>query len=348
MSNCIKLEILANTDQIITTQFNMKSIQLQRYGKPETTCACIEIDDLKTPASGEVNVQIKASAINPADLLIFEDRYPGPESLPAFVGIEGAGEVIAVGAGVTELKAGDHVMSLGRANWAERVNGPAEQFIPIPAELAWQDAAQLKANPPSAELMLSQYENLQAGDWVIQNAANSAVGRHVIRFCKARGINSINVVRRLELIPELEKLGGNMVVVDSDDLGARVRAELGADAKVKLGIDALGGSATSRLADCLSEGGTIVNYGFLAGEPCQMTPTHTIVKGLTLRGFWLVGYMRSTPRDEIVEMYQKMSRAFISGEISVPVEAEYKLDEIAQALEHANRPQRNGKVLLVP
>lgn len=326
----------------------MKSIQLQRYGSPETTCACIEVDDLAAPSAGEVHVQIKASAINPADLLIFEDRYPGPESLPAFVGIEGAGEVIAVGEAVTELKVGDHVMSLGRANWAEQVSGPVEQFIPVPAQLPWKDAAQLKANPPSAELMLSQYETLEAGDWVVQNAANSAVGRHVISFCKARGLKSINVVRRLELIPELEALGADIVLVDSDDLGDRVRREIGDDAAVKLGIDALGGSATARLADCLSNSGTVVNYGFLSGEPCQMTPTHTIVKDLTLKGFWLVGYMRSTPREQIVEMYQRMSQAFINGEIGVPIEAEYKLTEIEKALEHANRPQRNGKVLLLP
>jgi len=296
----------------------MKAIQLQRYGSPETTCACIEIDEPTGPAAGEVHVQIKASAINPADLLIFEDRYPGPETLPAFVGIEGAGQVIAVGDGVDELKVGDHVMSLARANWAEQVSGPVEQFIPIPSDLAWQDAAQLKANPPSAELMLSQYESLQAGDWVIQNAANSAVGRHVISFCKARGIKSINVVRRQELVPELKALGADMVVVDSDALEDQVRGEIGADAAVKLGIDALGGSATARLADCLSNSGTVVNYGFLSGEPCQMTPT------------------------------QRMSQAFINGDISVPVEAEYKLTEIEKALEHANRPQRNGKVLLVP
>ena len=264
------------------------------------------------------------------------------------MGIEGAGKVVAVGEGVSEMQVGDHVMSLGRANWSEQISGPVEQFIPIPAELDWQDAAQLKANPPSAELMLSQYETLEAGDWAVQNAANSAVGRHVISFCKARGIKSINVVRRLELIPELEALGADIVVVDSEDLGARIRQEIGPDAAVKLGIDAIGGTATARLADCLSNGGTVVNYGFLAGEPCQMTPTHTIVKGLTLKGFWLVGYMRSTPREEIIGMYQRMARAFINKEISVPVEAEYRFSEIEKALAHANRPERNGKVLLVP
>ena len=142
--------------------------------------------------------------------------------------------------------------------------------------------------------------------------------------------------------------GGDIVVVDSDDLGSRIRQEIGPDASVKLGIDAIGGSATARLADCLSKGGTVVNYGFLAGEPCQMTPTHTIVKGLALKGFWLVGYMRSTPREEIIEMYQRMAHAFISGELSVPVEAEYSLSEIEKALKHANRPERSGKVLLVP
>ena len=160
----------------------MKRIQLVRYGSPETTCECIDTDPLPGPASGHINVAIRASAINPADLLIFEDRYPGPDQLPAFVGIEGAGEVIAVGEGVSEYQIGDHVLCLGRANWAEQVSGEANQFIKIPKELDWASAAQLKANPPSAHLMLENYATLEPGDWIIQNAANSAVGRHAVSY----------------------------------------------------------------------------------------------------------------------------------------------------------------------
>ena len=82
------------------------------------------------PGDGQISVRIKASAINPADLLMFEALYPGPTDLPAFVGIEGAGVVAAVGAGVTEFAVGDHVLSMGRANWAETVAGDANALGP--------------------------------------------------------------------------------------------------------------------------------------------------------------------------------------------------------------------------
>ena len=326
----------------------MKAIQLVRHGEPSTTCECIELAEPTAPAEGQVTVSIKAAAINPADLLIFEDRYPGPEELPAFVGIEGAGVVSAVGSGVSDLAVGDHVISLGRANWAESVTADVNQFVPIPKQLDWQSAAQLKANPPSAHLMLSDYVSLKPGDWVIQNAANSAVGRHVIAFCKARGYHSINVVRRESLVDELKALGADIVLVDSDTLEQDMKAVMPADAHIPQAIDAIGGTGTSKLADCLSVGGTVVNYGFLSGDPCQMTPTHTIVKGLTLTGFWLVGFMRGSTREQIVEMYQQMSQAFIDGTLSVPVEAEYPLTEISAALAHANSESRSGKILLRP
>jgi len=134
------------------------------------------------------------------------------------VGIEGAGQVVAVGDDVSEYEVGDHVLSLGRANWAEQVSGQVNQFVKIPKALDWASAAQLKANPPSAHLILENYAALEADDWIIQNAANSAVGRHIIQGCKARGVRSINVVRRAELIPELEALGADIVVVDSENM----------------------------------------------------------------------------------------------------------------------------------
>jgi NADPH:quinone reductase-like Zn-dependent oxidoreductase len=326
----------------------MKQVQLVRYGSPETTCECIDSDPLPPPAAGQINVAIRASAINPADLLIFEDRYPGPDTLPAFVGIEGAGEVIAVGEGVDEYEVGDHVLSLGRANWSEQVCGDGNQFVKIPRELDWTAAAQLKANPPSAFLMLENYTDLKPGDWIVQNAANSAVGRHVIQTCKARGLHSINIVRRAELIPELEALGADVVVVDDENVAQTIRERVGNDANIRLGIDAIAGEAMLRMADTVSNGAPIVNYGFLSGKPCMLTPTHTIVRGLTLHGFWLVGFFQTASREQVVEMYTKIAQQFLDNELHVPVEAEYALTDIASALEHANREGRNGKVLLRP
>ncbi len=239
-------------------------------------------------------------------------------------------------------------MSLGRENWAETVQADAAKFIRLPPEIDWRDAAQIKANPPSAHLMLETYVDLQPGDWVIQNAANSAVGRHVIRLARARGYRTVNIVRRDSLIAELEALGADRVLVDGDDLAARVRSAIGEEANMPLAIDAVGGTSCLRLADCLSNGGTVVNYGFLSGDPCMITPHQTVVRGISLTGFWLVGYFGKASRGEIEALYTTMAQHFIDGDLTVPVEAEYSLDEIEKAVAHAHAESRAGKILLRP
>ena len=326
----------------------MKAIQLQRHARPDEACICVELEEPGEPDADEVLVEVQASAINPADLLIFEGRYPGPAELPAAVGIEGAGQVLAVGSEVAGLAPGDKVLSLERANWAERIRVKAGRVIKLPSALDIRDAAMLKANPPSAHLMLTSYVDLEPGDWVIQNAANSAVGRHVIRLAKARDLRSANVVRRESLIDELKAIGADCVLLEGDDLATRLRAEIGEEAPVRLGIDAVGGDACLHLAEAVSKGATLVNYGFLSGEPCKITPHHLIVHGLTLKGFWLMQVMGSSTRAEIEALYAEMAQHFIDGTLEVLIEATYELPEISQALAHAYRESRDGKILLTP
>ena len=239
----------------------MKAVQFSRHGVPGEVVEVIDTPDPGAPAGDELLVKVLASAINPADLLILEGRYPGPETLPAGCGIEGCGDVIAVGAEAKTLAVGDRVMIMGRENWAELVKAPEAGFIKLPAGFDPLKGAQMKANPMSALLMLTDYVELKPGDWVIQNAANSAVGRHVIRLAKSMGAKTINVVRRASLIEELSAEGADLVIVDGDDLAQRVRAELGQDAPILLALDAIAGKACERLCDCLSDGGTAVNYG---------------------------------------------------------------------------------------
>jgi NADPH:quinone reductase-like Zn-dependent oxidoreductase len=326
----------------------MLRVDLFEHGRPDKVCRCVKVEDPGAPDDDEVIVEIAASAINPADLLIMEGRYPGPEQLPAPMGIEGAGRLVEVGAAVKGLRPGDKVISLARSNWAERVRVKAQQVIKLPDALSLQDAAMLKANPPSAYLMLNDYVALEPGDWVIQNAANSAVGRHVIRLARARGLHSANIVRRDSLIPELEAFGADAVLVDGEGLAERLRARIGDEAKVRLAIDAIGGAATLRLADCLTDGGTVVNYGFLSGEPCMITPHQTIVHDITLKGFWLMRFMRAAARGDIEALYDKMARHFIDGTLAVPIAASYQLSDIESALAHAMEPGRHGKVLVTP
>ena len=324
----------------------MKAIEFTNHGIPHQVCRCVDAPDVGAPGPGEIVVAIDASAINPADLLIVEGRYPGPSQFPARLGIEGTGHVVGIGDGVAGLAPGDRVMILDRTNWAEKVCVQGAQTIRIPANLDVLQAAMMKANPPTALLMLRDFVNLQPGDWVIQNAANSAVGYHVIRLARSQGVHTINVVRRASLVAPLTAAGADLVVVDGDGLGERVRAEIG-DVPVPLALDAAGGHACLALADCLSDGGVLVNYGFLSGDPCMLTPQHAIVHDISLRGFWLVRSLFQGPREEIEATYAEIARLISEGTIDAPVEATYGFEDVAIALAHAEREGRDGKILFV-
>lgn len=325
----------------------MQAIEFAAYGVPHEVCRCIEVDEPGPPAADEVIVEIEASAINPADMLIVEGRYPGPAELPARLGIEGVGRVIAKGDAVGTLEIGDRVVSLERANWAQRVRLKAERAVKVPDDAPVLQLAQLKANPPSAMLMLRNYVTLEPGDWVVQNAANSAVGQHVVRLAGAAGIRTANVVRREEAAAPLTEIGADVVLLDGDNLGDRMRAATGG-AGARLALDAVCGDATRRLADCLDDGGVVVTYGFLSGEPCRVTPHQLVLHDVTVRGFWLVKEAgRMSPQD-LHGMYRELAARFADGTLHSPVEATYGLEAIGEALERSWRFGRSGKIVLTP
>lgn len=325
----------------------MKSVQLNGYGVPSSVCSCIEVAEPPQPAAGQVTVRTLAAPINPAELLIFEGRYASKPALPYQPGIEAVAMVEAVGDGVSSVSVGDKVISLGRQNWVQRLNLSEHEVIKVPAEASTAQLAMLKINPASAWLMLTDYVTLQAGNWVVQNAANSGVGHSLIQLARVNGWKTLNIVRRESLIEPLTAAGADAVLVDGDDLGGRAREIIGS-AGAPLGIDAIAGTATTRVADCLDDGGTVVNYGFLSGEACQLTPNQTVFRDVGLRGFWLAKLMGGMSREKLTEMYAALSAQIADGTLDTPVEATYELDQISDALAHAHRESRSGKILLTP
>ncbi len=325
----------------------MKFAQLNAFGIPSQAVDCIEGEEPGAPGAGKVLVEILACPINPAELLIIEGKYASKPPLPAHLGIEGAGRVLALGEAVTGLAPGDLVMSLGRANWAEKLILKAGEVTKAPNDIDVAQLSMLKVNPATAQLMLTGEVALEPGDWVIQNAANSAVGVNLIRLAKALGYKTVNVVRRESLIEPLEAIGASVVLVDGPDLALRAAAATG-DSDIKLGIDAVAGAATERLADCLAEEGTVVNYGLLSGDPCQLRADQTIFKGITLTGFWLAKQMRTMKPAALAALYGDLMARIAEGSLHVNVEATYGLEDIKVALEHASREARNGKVLITP
>jgi len=325
----------------------MLAIELTEFGVPHQVCRCIEIDPPGAPGPDEVTIDSMACPVNPAEILLLAGKYASKPTLPYRPGIESVGRVAATGENVRSVKVGDTVISLGRQNWVQSLNLPATDVIVVPQQADTLQLAMLKVNPATAWLMLSRFCSLKTGDWVVQNAANSGVGYSLIQLAKANGWRTINVVRREELIAPLTSAGADAVLVDGDDLGERCKTITGG-AELKLAIDAIAGTATTRLADCLSDGGTVINYGFLSGAPCQVTPEQVVFRSITLTGFWLAKFMGSMTRDELTTQYTKLGQLIVDGTLTTPVEATYSLEDISTALEHATRSGRDGKILLTP
>ena len=325
----------------------MKQVQLAAYGVPEHVVRCNEVPDVGAPGPGEVVFDVLAFPINPADIAFCTGHYRLKPPLPATPGAECVGRVAAVGAGVSHVAVGDHVINLQRENWTQRRRVKGEDVIAIPKGIPLRQAAMLRINPPTAQLLLSDVTKLSAGDWVVQNVANSAVGRLVIRLGRAQGIRTVNVVRRESLFAELQAMGADACVVDGPDLAERVAAATGG-APVKLGIDAVCGEALSRISACVADGGAVVTYGAMSGGQPVIDRNDLMFRGVTLSGFMLGRFLGRRSLGEIRAIFAALGAEMLAGKLDAPVAEVYPIERIAEAVAHAQRDAKGGKILVAP
>ena len=262
----------------------MRAVQLTAYGDPVEGLKYVDIPEPEAPGPNQVLIGVEFSPLNPSDLLLAQGIYGVRPALPTVIGNEGVGRVLAVGAGVENVKVGDRVLApLSSFTWRERMVIPASGLFALPPDADPQQLSMLAINPPTAALLLSEYVDLKPGEWVVQNSANSAVGRWVIAFAKTRGLKTVNIVRRPELVAELKAIGGDVVVVDSPDVSKEIKAAVG-QAELRLALDGVSGPATGVLASTLSPHGTLVSYAAMSGAPMSISPLDVIFKPLTHAG----------------------------------------------------------------
>jgi mitochondrial enoyl-[acyl-carrier protein] reductase / trans-2-enoyl-CoA reductase len=325
----------------------MKQVLIDRYGPPEEVARCAEVPDVGTPEAGEVVFDVLAFPINPADVSFCQGTYRLKPPLPAAPGAEGVGRITALGVGVTHVRPGDLVINLQRENWAQKRRVRGTDVIPLPPDIDLRQAAMLRINPATALLLLSDIVELGTGDWVIQNVANSAVGRLVIGLARVRGLRTMNVVRRDSLFTELEALGADACAVDGPTLAETVKRATGG-APIRLGLDAVSGRATARLSACVTEGGVVCNYGSMTGEDPVMSRSALLSGGQTLVGFILGRALAKRSLPEIRAIYADLGEQTLKGILSAPVEQVYPIEAIKAALTHAQRSERSGKILVAP
>src|SRR5271156_1224807 len=318
----------------------MHAVQLTAYGDPLEGLKYVDIPAPEAPGPNEVLIGVEFSPLNQSDLLLARGIYGTRPALPTVIGNEGVGRVLAVGPRVDNVKVGDRVLPpLSSFTWRERMVVSANGLFALSPDADPRQLAMLAINPPTAALLLSEYVDLKPGDWVVQNSANSGVGRWVIAFAKTRGLKTVNIVRRVELVAELKAIGGDVVVVDSPNVSKEIKAAVG-KAEIRLALDGVSGPATGVIASTLSSHGTLVSYAAMSQAPMSISPLDVIFKPITLRGFWL-GHPESKAKS--APAIAQADRMISSGQVHIPVAATYALASIKDAVAHA---LRGGKILL--
>ncbi len=313
---------------------------------PQDVIKAVPFDQPQLQA-GQVLLELLAAPINPSDVLTLTGHYGMLPPLPAVGGNEGVAKVIELGPEVNALPLGQTVLlPMGIGTWATHVVADASKLIALPNEVDSIQLSMITVNPPTASLLLSEFVDLQKGDWVVQNAANSGVGSYLITLAKLRGLKTVNIVRRESLVEPLLDAGADVVLVDGPDLAEQVKKAT-EGASIQLGIDAVGGAATARMGEILSEGATLVNYGAMSGESCVMPPTVIIFKDITVRGFWLAKWFRTSTPTQQQELYGQLIGLIAEGKLSAPIHATYPVKDIKQAVAAAASGQREGKIIVV-
>src|SRR5437660_583402 len=322
----------------------INAVVYETHGNPADVLH-VESRPWPIPAADEVIVKMRAAPINPADLNQIEGKYPVRAELPAAPGLEGAGVIVDVGSKVKGRTSGSLVILPHNAGtWREAVAVNADELVVVPEGIKPVHAAILKINPMTAWRLLHDYVDLARGDWLIQNAANSAAGRAVIQIARELGYQSVNVVRREELVEELRAEGGDIVLIDGESLRDDVK-EATSGAPIRLGLNAVGGDSALRLANTLAPGSTMVTYGAMSLQPLKIPNGLLIFKDLRFRGIWINKWYDSATAAERMAAFDPIFEMAGCGSLQTKVEKSYPLSEIKTAVGHAARAQRGGKII---
>lgn len=307
---------------------------------PSRTVSVHDVEEPSCPEAGVI-VAVEARPINPADLLLLTGRHVFTPTLPATIGIEGAGRVLAAGP-KSRLRVGDVVALPRGGTWAERLAYGDDEVLPLPPDVDIEQAAMLCVNPFTAVGLL---EGLPEGATIALNAGTSAVSRLVLSIARRRGLRALAVVRDARAVDELLTLGAAAAVIDGDDLAQRLQAAAGAP--IQRGLDAVAGAASGRLFDAIAEGGDLIVYGLLSSSRVELPAANLVFRDVTVRGYSrLRCYAAMTPARR-AEIGAELVALLRSGEAITPIAARYPLERAAEAIAHHERPGRQGKILLV-
>ncbi|TFY72020.1 hypothetical protein EVG20_g1000 [Dentipellis fragilis] len=330
----------------LSLQANRAVVYSER-GPPSSVLQAVSYPDLPPTSPGLVNLRVLLSPVNPSDINVIEGVYPlkpNPVSLPSVTGQvyiggnEGLAEVKEIGEGVEGLEVGDWVIPVKPqpGTWNSALRMRAHEVVKVPRRqgLSPTNAATLTVNPPTAYNMLRDYVDLQPGDWVVQNGANSAVGQAVIQIAaKLYGARTINLVRNRENIDELKQeltnLGATHVLTYDElldkDIKNKVKEWTGSK-DIRLGLNCVSGKPTTLMARLLGKDAHLVSYGAMSKQPLSLPTSLFIFKNLTCHGFWQSRWYSDHSKEEREELMRELVGLMATGQLMEPKHEIVKLE----------------------
>jgi NADPH:quinone reductase-like Zn-dependent oxidoreductase len=320
----------------------MKQITCTRFtGIEEDNVEVIEVD-IPSITAEEILIKMIAAPINPADLLLINNRHAYTIQLPSLIGNEGVGKIVEKGKNVEELQIGDLVAVPFGGTWRQMINKLATEVYLLPNDIDPWQASMLCVNPFTALGMLN---GLEKGDWIIQNAANSAIAQMIISIAAQKGIKTINVVRNEHNTERLFKLGANEVIIGEDDLTNKVR-KITDGKMIKRALDAVAGRSSGILLECVENFGELWCYGLLSSDDIILPATKVVFGNVNVKGFSRLSTVRNKSKIEIQNMVNEIVQLMNQGVISSPIQEIFPIDKAKEAVKLANQEGRSGKIII--
>lgn len=322
----------------------VRQLRLTAHGDPD------EVVELYTYHINHIDaesvlVAVEAAPIHPSDFLLIAGHYGVKPNFPAQIGAEGVGIIVKTGEKADSTLLGKRVVILPtyeQGTWASHVVVPVRSIVLVSETADPLQLAQLGINALTAYVMLRDYARLMPGDWVGQTAANAAVGQYVIALAGMAGLKTLNVVRRPEAAAFVKKLGGDKVVILGHDLEQQIRQALNGK-QLNLVMDTLSGTTVGTLAKFLKDHGDVVGYASENGQIPTISPADLFYRRLNYHGFWVIDWLRNTPKKEIDTVIGRLSEFVGEGKLFATVGGTYAIEQYKEAFQSAQKSGRSGK-----
>ncbi|MCS6802525.1 MAG: zinc-dependent alcohol dehydrogenase family protein [Chloroflexota bacterium] len=317
----------------------MRVVRFDRFGGPEVLRVVEEPDPV--PGPGEAVVRIVAAGVNPADLAMIAGRYGVRPPLPATPGLEAAGVVLAVGAGVKEPCVGERVIlalgaARGQGTWRSLVVAPAESLLRTPERLSDDQAGAALLTSLTAVVLMESL-GCAEGEAILVTAPRSNTGLALGQLAAVSGLRLYGVARREGAPPP----GYQAVTVWP-------AWPVPAGVPLRAALDAVAGEWTQTCLEAVQPGGEVVVYGMLSGRPCAVDPASLIYGEKRLRGFWLQRWLENAAPTERDAVYALALTYLSAGTLAPVVARTFSLDAVEAACRFALSAGRVGKVVLRP